>query len=143
MTCLKKIGSAVEDVDYRTARKLGRALFHQLAIGRWIEERRNLLITGPCGVGKTWLACALGQKACRDNRTVLYRRLPRLFAELELAHGDGRFPQAEGRRRAPPGPAMTAAANPTPAPVHQQVPPARAAASAPETARRAARGTPH
>ena len=60
---------------------------------RWIEERRNLLITGPCGVGKTWLACALGQKACRDNRTVLYQRLPRLFAELELAHGDGRFPR--------------------------------------------------
>jgi hypothetical protein len=46
-----------------------------------------------CGVGKTWLACALGQKACRDNRTVLYKRLPRLFAELGLAHGDGRFPR--------------------------------------------------
>ena len=69
------------------------ALFQQLATGRWIEERRNLLITGPCGVGKTWLACALGQKACRDNRTVVYKRLPRLFAELELAHGDGRFPR--------------------------------------------------
>jgi DNA replication protein DnaC len=79
--------------DYRTARKLDRGLFQQLATGRWIEERRNLLITGPCGVGKTWLACALGQKACRDNRTVIYKRLPRLFAELELAHGDGRFPR--------------------------------------------------
>ena len=54
---------------------------------------RISLITGPCGVGKTWLACALGQKACRDGRTVLYHRLPRLFAELELAHGDGRFPR--------------------------------------------------
>jgi DNA replication protein DnaC len=51
------------------------------------------LITGPCGVGKTWLASALGQKACRDDRTVIYKRLPRLFAELELAHGDGRFPR--------------------------------------------------
>jgi hypothetical protein len=50
-------------------------------------------VAGSCGVGKTWLACALGQKACRDNRTVLYKRLPRLFAELELAHGDGRFPR--------------------------------------------------
>ncbi len=60
---------------------------------RWIAEHRNLLITGPCGVGRTWLACALGQKVCRDNFTVIYRRLPRLFAELELAHGDGRFPR--------------------------------------------------
>jgi DNA replication protein DnaC len=51
------------------------------------------MITGPCGVGKTWLACALGQKACRDNLTVIYQRLPRLFADLELAHGDGRFPR--------------------------------------------------
>jgi DNA replication protein DnaC len=51
------------------------------------------MITGPCGVGKTWLACALAQKACRDNVTVLYKRLPRLFDELELAHGDGRFPR--------------------------------------------------
>jgi DNA replication protein DnaC len=90
---LRHVGAAIEDVDYRTPRRLDRALFQQLATGTWIEERRNLLITGPCGVGKTWLACALGQKACRDNRTVLYRRLPRLFAELELAHGDGRFPR--------------------------------------------------
>ena len=56
-------------------------------------DSRNLLITGPGGVGKTWLARALGQKACRDNFTGSYRRLPRLFAELELAHGDGRFPR--------------------------------------------------
>ncbi len=65
----------------------------QLATGRWIKDARNLMITGPCGVGKTWLACALGQKACRDNLTVIYQRLPRLFADLELAHGDGRFPR--------------------------------------------------
>ncbi len=90
---LRHVGASIEDVDYRTPRKLDKALFQQLATGRWIAEHRNLLITGPCGVGKTWLACALGQKACRDNRSVLYRRLPRLFTELELAHGDGRFPR--------------------------------------------------
>ena len=51
------------------------------------------MIAGSCGVGKTWLACALAQAACRDGITVLYKRLPRLFNELELAHGDGRFPR--------------------------------------------------
>ena len=90
---LRQAGAAIEDVDYRTPRKLDKALFQRLATGRWIAEKRNLLITGPCGVGKTWLASALGQKACRDDRTVIYKRLPRLFAELELAHGDGRFPR--------------------------------------------------
>jgi DNA replication protein DnaC len=51
------------------------------------------MITGPCGAGKTWLARALAQAACRTGTTVLYKRLPRLFDELELAHGDGRFPR--------------------------------------------------
>jgi len=90
---LRHVGAAIEDVDYRAPRKLDRDLFHRLADGEWIEKRQNLIVTGPCGVGKTWLACALGQKACRDGRSVLYHRLPRLFADLELAHGDGRFPR--------------------------------------------------
>lgn len=90
---LRHVGASIEDVDYRAPRKLDKSLFQQLAAGRWIAEKKNLLITGPCGVGKTWLACALGQKACRDNATVIYKRLPRLFAELELAHGDGCFPR--------------------------------------------------
>src|SRR5208282_1598533 len=67
------------------------AMFQQLATGRWIAEHRNVLVTGKCGVGKSWLSCALAQKACRDGYTVQYARAPRLFAELELAHGDGRF----------------------------------------------------
>jgi DNA replication protein DnaC len=54
-------------------------------------ERRNLLITGPCGVGKSWLGCALGQRACREDLSVLYHRVPRLFAELELARNNGRY----------------------------------------------------
>jgi len=83
--------ASVEDVNYRAPRKLDKALFQQLATCRWIGEHRNLLITGPCGVGKSWLSCALAQKACRDGYTVHYARVPRLFADLELAHGDGRF----------------------------------------------------
>jgi DNA replication protein DnaC len=88
---LRHSQAAIEDVDYRTARRLDKAMFQQLATSRWIAEHRNLLVTGPCGVGKSWLSCALAQKACRDGYTVHYARVPRLFADLDLAHGDGRF----------------------------------------------------
>ena len=90
---LRHAGAAVEDIDYRSARRLDKALMQQLATCRWVADHRNLLLTGPCGIGKTWLASALGQKACRDDYTVVYARVPRLFADLELAHGDGRFPR--------------------------------------------------
>ncbi|MCH8238657.1 MAG: ATP-binding protein [Proteobacteria bacterium] len=90
---LRHAGAAPEDVDYRARRNLDKALFQKLLTGKWIKQRRNLMLTGPCGTGKTWLACALAQAACRDGVTVLYKRLPRLFDELELAHGDGRFPR--------------------------------------------------
>jgi DNA replication protein DnaC len=83
--------AAVEDVDYRTARGLDRALFQKLAQGNWIKEQQNLIIMGPSGVGKSWLACALGHRACRDNLSVLYQRIPRLFSDLVLARGDGRY----------------------------------------------------
>jgi DNA replication protein DnaC len=83
--------AAVEDVDYRTARGLDRVLFQKLAHGNWIKEQQNLIIVGPSGVGKSWLACALGHRACRDNLSVLYQRIPRLFSDLALARGDGRY----------------------------------------------------
>ncbi len=83
--------AVVEDVDYRAPRGLDRALFHQLAGGEWIDAHDNLILCGPTGVGKSWLACALGHKACRDNRSVLYHRVPKLFADLALARGDGRY----------------------------------------------------
>ena len=77
----------------RRARGLDRAQFQSLAGGRWIEEAQNLIIEGPTGVGKSWLACALGHKACRDNRSVLYQRMPKMFADLALGRGDGRYPR--------------------------------------------------
>ena len=83
--------ASVEDVDYRAARGLDRALFLKLAGCDWIREHRNILLTGPCGIGKSWLACALGHKACRENLSVLYHRLPRLLAAIALARGDGRY----------------------------------------------------
>ena len=60
--------ASIEDVDYRAARGLDRALFQKLSEGEWIDAHDNLALVGPSGVGKSWLACAIGQKACRDNR---------------------------------------------------------------------------
>jgi DNA replication protein DnaC len=85
--------AVVEDLDTSAARGLDRALFAKLASGEWIARRQDLLITGKTGTGKSWLACALGQKACRDDRSVLYYRVPRLLDALALARGDGRYPR--------------------------------------------------
>jgi DNA replication protein DnaC len=79
-----------EDINLNVARGLDRVLFHQLIAGDWIERNYNLIIVGPTGIGKSWLACALGHKACRDDRSVLYQRVPRMFSALALARGDGR-----------------------------------------------------
>jgi DNA replication protein DnaC len=85
--------ASLEDLDLKTPRHLDRALIHQLADCQWVAAHLNLLITGPTGVGKSYLACALAQKACREGYTALYQRLPRLLTELEIARGDGRYPK--------------------------------------------------
>jgi DNA replication protein DnaC len=85
--------ASVEDIDHRAPRGLDRALMGHLATGQWIREGLNLLLCGPTGVGKTWIACALAHKACREGFSALYLRLPRLLEDLALAHGDGRFSQ--------------------------------------------------
>jgi len=72
-------------------RGLDKALMTRLATGTWLNERLNVLITGPAGVGKTWLACALAHKACRDGHSVRYLRLPRLLQDLAIARADGRY----------------------------------------------------
>jgi DNA replication protein DnaC len=83
--------AALEDIDYRHPRGLDKSLIQSLAACRWVREHLNILITGPTGVGKTWLACALAQKACREGYTALYLRLPRLLQEMTIAKGDGRY----------------------------------------------------
>jgi DNA replication protein DnaC len=104
---LRHSQAAIEDVDYRTPRRLDKALFQQLTAGKWIAEHRNLLVTGPCGIGKSWLACALAQKACRDGYTVVYQRLYNVakshFRRSVMIwspqeRGPGRRPRCDRRR---------------------------------------------
>lgn len=83
--------ASIENVDYRTARGLDRSLFQNLASSQWIRDCNHLAIVGPTGTGKSWLACALGNKACRDGFSVLYKRVSRLFADLAQARGEGRL----------------------------------------------------
>jgi DNA replication protein DnaC len=88
---LRIAGACIEDVEYVRERKLDKAVVRQLAAGRWIGAHHNVVITGATGVGKTYLACALAQQACRQGYRVLYRRAPRIFDELALARADGTY----------------------------------------------------
>ncbi len=94
---LRLSGACLEDIEYAKERKLEKSLLRQLAAGRWIEAHQNVVITGATGVGKTYLACALAQQACRLGYRVLYRRAPRLFDELTLARADGSYPRLLAR----------------------------------------------
>ena len=89
---LRHSQASIEDVDYRTPRQFRtNPCSSSWWTCRWVVEHRSLLVTGPCGVGKSWLACALGQKACRDgHRRPLHACAAPVRAELELALGDGR-----------------------------------------------------
>lgn len=82
--------ACVEDLDLRTPRGIDRAVMAHLIDGGWIGRHENVLITGKTGLGKSWIACALGHKACRDGRSVAYHRVHRLFETLAIAKGDGR-----------------------------------------------------
>lgn len=92
-----RLDAAVEDIDYRHPRGLDKRLLLGLADCQWIRQRQNLIITGPTGAGKTYLACALANQACRQGFTVQYHRVPRLFGDLALARGDGRYPKLIAR----------------------------------------------
>jgi len=83
--------ACVEAIDYPVRRELERAVVRQLATCSWVAEHHNVLITGMTGTGKTFVACALAQQACRRGYRALYRRVPRLCEELTLAHADGGY----------------------------------------------------
>jgi DNA replication protein DnaC len=86
-----KQNACIEDIDFRHPRGLDKSLMSKLFSCDWIKDKLNLLITGPTGTGKTFLACALAQKACREGYSVQYLRVPRIFQELHIAKGDGRY----------------------------------------------------
>jgi DNA replication protein DnaC len=88
-----KLEATIEDIDYRHPRRLDRPLIRSLSACEWVSQHHNLIITGPCGVGKSFLACALAQKAVRDGFTAIYARAPRLLSDLALARADGSFPK--------------------------------------------------
>lgn len=85
--------ACIEDVDFNHPRGLDKALVRSLFSCKWLSEHLNVLITGPTGVGKTWIACALAHQACREGFSVLYLRLPRLLQDIAIARGDGRYPK--------------------------------------------------
>ena len=88
---LKHAGACLEDISYSGGRGIDKRLVANLSGGDWIRQGQSILLTGPTGVGKTWLACALGQQACRQGFPVLYQRVPRLTETLRIAHADGSF----------------------------------------------------
>jgi len=85
---LKELG-VIEDVDYHHPRGLDRQLVRTLSSSDWVRQHQSVLLLGPTGIGKSWLACALAQKACRDGFSVLHKRTSELFRELAVAHADG------------------------------------------------------
>lgn len=86
-----RLQACVEDIDYRSRRGLSKSMVLSLASCQWIGAHLNLVITGPTGVGKTYLACALAHQACRQGLRALYLRLPRLCHDLEIAKADGSY----------------------------------------------------
>ena len=92
-TAKLKQNAALENIDFKSSRGLDRSLIMKLSDCKWIDEHLNISITGPTGVGKTWLGCALAHKACREGYTAYYVRMPRLLQDLEIGRADGRYPK--------------------------------------------------
>jgi DNA replication protein DnaC len=89
--------ACIEDIDYAARRELDKAVIRQLATCRWVDEHQNIVVTGATGTGKTYIACALAQQACRKGHRALYRRASRLVDELTLARADGTYVRLLGR----------------------------------------------
>lgn len=86
-----RLQASIENLDLKTSRGLERSVMTALSSSDWAKKRRNILITGPCGSGKSYVSCALAEKACRDGFSVIYARASKLFQELAVAKADGRY----------------------------------------------------
>ena len=86
-----RLSASLEDLDFKQGRGLDRSTVMSLALNQWVTSHHNILVTGPTGAGKSYLACALAQKACRDGHTTLYQRVQRLLQEIAVARLDGRY----------------------------------------------------
>jgi DNA replication protein DnaC len=94
---LRISAACIEGIEFEAARKLDRKKIRELSSCRWIDDHQNVIVTGKTGVGKSYLACALAQQACRKGYRAIYRRTSRLFDELRLAHADGTYPRLLAR----------------------------------------------
>ena len=88
-----KINGCVEDIDFKTPRGINKSVILHLANCEWIKNAQNIIITGPTGVGKTYLSCALANRACRMSFSAFYIRIPNLFQQLAIARADGSYPK--------------------------------------------------
>jgi DNA replication protein DnaC len=86
-----RLSASLEDLDFKQGRGLDRSTVMSLALNQWVKNHHNILVTGPTGAGKSYLACALAQKACRDGHTTLYQRVPRLLHDIVISRLDGRY----------------------------------------------------
>jgi DNA replication protein DnaC len=86
-----RLSASLEDLDFKQGRGLDRSTVMSLALNQWVKNHHNILVTGPTGAGKSYLACALAQKACRDGYTTLYQRVPRLLHDIAVSRLDGRY----------------------------------------------------
>ena len=88
-----KDSACIENIDFRTPRALDKSLVVRLSGSDWIKKAQNLIILGSTGVGKTYLACALANSACRNGYSAMYKRAPRLYQEIAVARADGSYPK--------------------------------------------------
>jgi len=88
-----KDNACIEDIDFKTPRSLDKSVILRLGGSDWIKSAQNIIITGPTGVGKTYLACSLANSACRNSFASLYKRAPRLYQQIAVARADGSYPK--------------------------------------------------